>query len=225
LNDNTARLWKKDGSEIRALAGHENRVSAAAFSPDGRLVTTGSFDGTAKIWSIEEGSPVATLKGHTEPLTDVAFSQDGQSVVTASRDRTARIWRVRDGTGQMVLRGHAGGVSSAAFSPNGSYVVTASSQDRSVRLWDAKSGLEIAVLASQRDAGITKPAPTRTMFSPDGTQVAVVAGDEDVRLIRVFPTTQDLIDYAHRIVPRELTPCERKRFFLPVEGDAGECPS
>jgi hypothetical protein len=32
-----------------------------------------------------------------------------------------------------------------------------------------------------------------------------------------------LIDYAKSVVPRKLTPCQRKRFFLPVEGDVGEC--
>ena len=48
LNDNTARIWKTDGSEFKVLAGHENRITAAAFSPDGRLVATGSLDGTAQ---------------------------------------------------------------------------------------------------------------------------------------------------------------------------------
>ncbi len=38
----------------------------------------------------------------------------------------------------------------------------------------------------------------------------------------MFPTTQGLIDHAKAVVPRELTPCERKRFFLPVEGGVGD---
>jgi WD40 repeat protein len=227
LNDNTARLWKTDGTEFRVLTGHENRVSAAAFSSDGRLVATGSLDGTARIWSIKDGSVLATLTGHGEPLTDVAFSQDGRSIVTASRDRTARIWNVADGAERVILRGHTGGVNHAAFSPNALHVVTVSSQDRSVRLWDAKSGREIAVLAGQEDAADTgfAPTPTSATFTPDGTKIAVVSGDENVRIIRVFATPQDLIDYARRVVPRQLTPCERRRFFLPVEGDVGDCPS
>jgi WD40 repeat protein len=178
-----------------------------------------------RIWSIKDDSIVAILKGHREPLTDVAFSPDGQFIVTASRDRTARIWSVEDGAERAILRGHAGGVSHAAFSRNGQHVVTVSSQDRTVRLWDAKSGREIAVLAGQEDAADTKHAPTSATVTSDGTKIAVVAGDENVRIILVFPTPQNLIDFAHSVVPRELTPCERKRFFLPVEGDVGECPS
>ena len=70
-----------------------------------------------------------------------------------------------------------------------------------------------------------EPALTRAAFSSDGTRIAIVSGEESVRIVRAFPTPQDLIDYAHSIVPRELTPCERRRFFLPVEGDVGDCPS
>ena len=154
---------------------------------------------------------------------DVAFSQDSQSIVTASRDGTARIWRVKDGAERVILRGEGAIVSSAAFSPNASYVVTASSQNRTVRLWDASSGQQIAVLADSDKAGV-KTALTRAAFSFDGTRIAVISGEENVKVIRVFPTPQDLIDYARSAVPRELTPCERKRFFLPVVGEAGDCP-
>jgi WD40 repeat protein len=124
----------------------------------------------------------------------------------------------------MPQRGHAGGVNSAAFSPNGSYVMTASSQDRTVRLWATESDRQIAILEGQeRAAG--EPALTRATFDPNGSRIAIISGDTNARIVRVFRTTQDLIDYAHTVVPRELTPCERRRFFLPVEGDVGNCPS
>ena len=167
---------------------------------------------------------LATLKGHTEALSDVAFSRDGQLIVTASRDRTARIWRVKDGGEVLVLRGHDGGVTNAAFNPSGRYVVTASSQDRTVRLWAGESGRQIAILAGEVSKTNVQPAFTRAEFNSDGTRVTIVSGDDSARIVRVFPTPQDLIDYARNVVPRELTPCERRRFFLPVEGDVGECP-
>jgi WD40 repeat protein len=114
-------------------------------------------------------------------------------------------------------------VNSAVFSPNGLYVITTSSQDRTVRFWAAGSGRQIAVLANQDKAAHAKPAPTSAAFNSDGTRVAIVSGDETGLIMRVFPTPQDLIDYAHKIVPRELTPCERRRFFLSIEGDIGKC--
>ena len=224
-NDNTAGLSKLDGTEVASLIGHANRISAAAFSFDGQLIATASLDGTARIWSALDGTVVAILKGHAEPLTDVAFSHDGKLVVTASRDRTARIWRIEDGAELAVLRGHKGVVSSSAISPGGHHVVTASSQDRSVRLWAVEFGRQIAVLAGQEEESAVAPKPTRAAFSPDGTSIVIVSGEDSVRIVRAFQTPQDLIDYAHAVVPRTLTPCERRRFFLPVEGDVGDCPS
>ncbi len=223
VDDNTARIWKADGHEFISLIGHEKRITAATFSSDGHLVATGSLDGTAKIWSLPDGRAIATLRGHNEPLTDVAFSHDGQLIVTASRDRTARIWRVKDGTQQTILEGHGGIVNSAVFSPNGVYVVTASGPERTVKLWKAESGQEVAVLTDKRGMTIGNPALTRAVFSPDGTRIVIVSGDERARIFRIFPTPNDLVDYAHKIVPRSLTPCERKRFFLPVEDAVGDC--
>jgi WD40 repeat protein len=216
-------LVKPDGTELKKLVGHEGRITGAAFSPDGQLVATASIDHTARIWSVKDGSTVAILKGHSNELTTVSFSKDGRSVLTASRDGTVRIWNVPDGTERIVLRGHSGGVNSAQFSANGLYVVTASFQDRTVRLWAAQSGREMALLSGPAEEN-KESALTRAAFNSDGTRVVIVSFKEDPRVIRVFPTPQDLIDFAKQTVPRELTACERRRFFLPVEGDASDCP-
>ncbi|PAQ11455.1 hypothetical protein CIT26_05600 [Mesorhizobium temperatum] len=217
-------LVKPDGTELKRLVGHERSITGAAFSPDGQLVATASLDHTARIWSVKDGRTVAILKGHSNELTTVSFSQDGRSVLTASRDGTVRTWGVPEGTERTVLRGHSGGVNSAQFSGNGLYVVTASFQDRTVRLWATQSGRQMAVLVSP-DEENKRPALTRAAFNSDGTRVVIVSFKQDPRVIRVFQSHQDLIDFAKQTVPRELTACERRRFFLPVEGDVSDCPS
>jgi WD40 repeat protein len=223
-SDNAAHLLKTDGTELKVLVGHQSGISAADFSPDGQLVVTTSLDHTARIWSVKDGGTVATLKGHRGELTTVAFSHDGRSVLTASRDGTLRIWGVPDGTERVVLRGHTGGVNSAQFSANGRYVVSASFQDRTVRLWAVQSGREMAVLAGQEEEG-GRPPVSRAGFSVQGTRIVIISDTEGIRVIRVFQTPQQLVDHAKRIVPRQLTACERQRFFLPVEGDVSACPS
>ncbi|TIS54323.1 MAG: hypothetical protein E5W91_27145 [Mesorhizobium sp.] len=220
--DNVGRLLTTSGAELRALVGHQDRITAAAFNPDGQLVATGSLDHTARIWSTTEGTNVRTLEGHTGAVTVVAFSPDSQSLLTASRDGTARIWSVAGGL-ERVLRGHSGAVDSAEFSPNGLYVVTASTEDRTVRLWAAQSGRQIAVLGSQDEATV-RPGFTRAAFSADGTHVAIVSGEERVSVVRLFQTPKELIEFARRTVPRELTPCERRSFFLPEDLANGTCP-
>jgi WD40 repeat protein len=122
-----------------------------------------------------------------------------------------------------VLRACSGDLDSAEFSPNGSYIVTASSSDRAVKLWSTASGHEMAALASPNESGGVRPGLTRAAFNSDGTRIVILSGVEDPRVIRVFPTPQELIDFARSMVPRQLTPCERQRYFLPVKGDVGEC--
>ena len=52
----------------------------------------------------------------------------------------------------------------------------------------------------------------------------MTAADDGVtRVFDVFPTTQALIDHARSSVSRQLTACERQRFFLPVDGEVGDC--
>ena len=49
-----ATLWDAaDGKPLRRLPGHAGRVIAVAFSRDGRLLATGSFDGTARLWVVD----------------------------------------------------------------------------------------------------------------------------------------------------------------------------
>jgi hypothetical protein len=79
------------------------------------------------------------------------------------------------------------------------------------------------VLASPGEEG-APPRPTRAAFNSNGTRIAIVASEETVRVVGAFPTLQDLIAYAQHTVPRQLTACERRRFFLPVEGEIGDCP-
>jgi WD40 repeat protein len=74
-------------------ADHVERVEATiAVSPDGRLLLTGSLDGTARLWDAETGKSIGLPLVHQGGVISVAFAPDGVRIATGSRDNTARVW-------------------------------------------------------------------------------------------------------------------------------------
>ncbi|MGI8427390.1 MAG: WD40 repeat domain-containing protein [Actinomycetota bacterium] len=53
--------WRRAHIVWQTKKGHAKGVSSLAASPDGRLVASGSWDGTATIWDLETGKLVRAI--------------------------------------------------------------------------------------------------------------------------------------------------------------------
>jgi WD40 repeat protein len=194
----TAWLWDvKTGTALFELKGHTAAVVSAAFSPDGSRVVTASSDDTARLWNTKTGAAISVLQGHEGPVISASFSPDGSQVVTASEDNTGRLWNAttgtqiavlqheekrrvtreisKDGTGVVTSIIDIASVTSAAFSPDGALIVT-SSKDGTARVWDGRTGAEIAVLQGH-ETDVNSAA-----FSSDGRRIVTASADSTARL-------------------------------------------
>ena len=125
-----------------------------------------------------------TLRGHGFAVVSAVFSPDGKLVLTASRDGTARVWDAVTGDEIAAFKGHRAEVgheaevevvNSAAFSPDGQWAVT-SGNDRTARVWDVKTGAQIAVMKGHEQKVIS------AVFSLDGKQVLTASHDGTARI-------------------------------------------
>ncbi|MFV2069079.1 MAG: WD40 repeat domain-containing protein [Pirellulales bacterium] len=103
-------------------------VDSIAFSPDGRIVCTGGFDGRIKLWNSRTWRELETrIEGrHVARVRSVAFSPDGKTLASGSQDGTIRLWHVATGGHLLTLRGHTTSVDSVAFSPDAKMLASGS---------------------------------------------------------------------------------------------------
>ncbi|KAF7368441.1 WD40 repeat-like protein [Mycena venus] len=160
---------------LMSMEGHSGQVKAAAFSPDGARVVSGSDDQTVRIWDATMGVELTKMDGHRGLVRSVAFSPDGARVVSGSDDETVRIWDATTGAELTKMNGHNGKVYSVAFSTDGVRIVSGS-DDETVCIWNAETGASVMQMKGHSNAVYS------VAFSPDGAQVVSGSSDKTVRI-------------------------------------------
>lgn len=104
-----AAKWESKESELSlstAIMPHSTvegekykDVTSVTWSPDGRFLATGCYDGMARIWD-NQGNLVTLLREHTGPVFSLKWNKAGNYILSGSYDRRAIVWNAA--TGEMV---------------------------------------------------------------------------------------------------------------------------
>lgn len=176
-----AGIFGKAGGklELRMKVGPMTPMTAVVFSPDSKLLATGSY-GQAAIWNLATGKALKVLTNVLGAVNDVRFSPDGKILAVAGGQPSAkgdlRLYAVGDWKLLATLRGHDDSISYLDFSRDGKLLASASF-DKTVRIWNVPQ-LKLERLLPDHSDFVYGVG-----FSPDGKLIASCSKDRTVKLV------------------------------------------
>ncbi len=156
---------------------HEDAVTAAAVSHDGKVFASGGNDQRVILWDIASGRERAVIDQRAA-VTNLAFSKDGSMLAVGLVDHGVRVYELATGGMRTTLWGHSRPIEDVVFHPSGDYAATAS-RDASVCLWSLMDG-SLKHRLRRHQAAVKS-----VRFSPDGKTLASGGVDRRVEVYRV----------------------------------------
>ncbi|MEB3343071.1 protein kinase [Okeania sp.] len=127
--------------QVKDLSQYSAAVNTVVFSPDGKMLATGSRENTVKILEIPTGKVIKTFSGDGSPIWSVAFNSDGNQLVAGTYDWRVMVWNLSEREPFQIVE-HQAPIWSVTVSPDDE-LIASSSGDKTVKVWDLKAGFLI----------------------------------------------------------------------------------
>lgn len=170
-DNNTIKIWRKNGSLKAILRGDKNKIINVSFSPDSQRLVSVSDDNIVKIWQVD-GKLIQTFKGDKDQVKNAYFQETNKITSSVVGEENVKISKPNGIL--MSMFKHPSQVTNISFSPDRQMLVSASA-DKMVRLWKV-DGTLLKTLKGH------KSAVWSASFSPDGRAIASASADGTVIL-------------------------------------------
>ena len=150
-------------------------VWSLAISPKGKIIASGSNNGSIDIYDRNTGQIKNSLGKHENVIRSLVFRPETNNLIVGDGDGIIKIWNLETSKLEQQLAGHLGSVWSLAISPDGQTLVS-SGEDKTVRIWDLKTG-------EQTNISFTHSARVFSLaFTPDGQMFASSSADNKIKI-------------------------------------------
>jgi len=159
-----------------------DRVNALRFSPDGKLLATGSGEptrgGEIKIWQVADGKLAQEIKNvHSDAVFSLDFSADGKYLASGAADKFVKVVELATGKIVKSFEGHTHHVLGVSWKRDGR-ILASSGADNVIKIWDLVTGERKKTIE-----GFTKEVTTVAFVGPTDQAVAC-SGDNQVRRLK-----------------------------------------
>jgi WD40 repeat protein len=156
--DHSVRMWDlRTGTYLRRFGNvHKNTISAIAVSDDGSLVASADTYRRICIWDGATSSLIHVFDDHTRPVKGLAMVQNGRFAVSVGDDKAIRVWNLTFPGKEMRPFGHTEAVFGVSLlsdhRPSDIPSAISCGNDRTVRLWDTRTGYCLKTLTGHQGA-------------------------------------------------------------------------
>jgi len=118
---------------------HDDSIKILKYTPNGKMIVSGSDDYTIKSWDIETGECLNTFKGHCGSINTLAITSDSQTIISGSDDYTIKLWDIETGKCFNTFTEHTNEIMNLQLTPNGKHIIVVSKKNI-IKILDVKNG-------------------------------------------------------------------------------------